>query len=222
MYSKSFLLNNGVCKTSCALCLVIHDAIPKAQPATVLLHLSYRKWSFRSNYLWALLKEIKDSEVHDSGIQWCLNCSSFKWKLRISDFYQVQYLERVRSEFQQKLCTSCLGFLFFSFFKLLVNTLSYPAVLTTQKAAMNMMHLEIQLTTCLYKSNHKRQSLGFSVSIKLKAVSSSSDNLYILMCNLLITTQRNYIHRAVSFCWQCLPTCGQSNAQFRHPAGFYL
>lgn len=68
------------------------------------------------------------------------------------------------------------GVSFFSF-KLLANTLSYPAVLTTQRAATNMVHLKIQLTTCLYKSNHKCQSLGFSVSIKLKAVSSSTIQL---------------------------------------------
>lgn len=35
-YNKTILLNNGVCKTKCALCLVIHNATTKAQPAIFL------------------------------------------------------------------------------------------------------------------------------------------------------------------------------------------
>lgn len=109
------------------------------------------------------------------------------WKLRILDFYEVHYLKRVRSKFLQKLCTSCLKFPYF--FKTFSKCTLISCCVNHTEKAMNMTDLEIQLTTCLYKCNHKCQSLGFSVNIKLTVVSGSCDSLYILLCNLLITTQ---------------------------------
>lgn len=44
---------------------------------------------------------------------------------------------------------------------------------------MNMMHLETQLNTCLYKWNHKCEDLDLSKCIKLKVVSISRVILHV-------------------------------------------